>query len=319
MINIMNYKYYNDILYILINGCTVTNLPTTRQLQYFIALEKYRHFGRAAAACFVSQPAFSIAIREFEHTLGLKLVDRTNKKVTITRIGQDIATQSRLVLRDLQDLVETARIHTAPLSGRLQLGVIPTVAPFLLPSLLPKLRRHFPELRLILHEDQTLRIYEALMEGELDIILIALPFELRNVEVMKLFTDPFHLAFRSGTALLDPADYRIEQLPAESVLLMEDGHCLRDHALTACKMRNVDKVSLVTASSLLTLIEMVDADLGVTYLPEMALGSWLLKNTRVRTVPLKSAPHREIGLIWRKGSARSGEFRELGQFIRDNR
>jgi len=297
----------------------MTNLPTTRQLQYFVALDKYRHFGKAAAACFVSQPAFSIAIRELENVLGLKLVDRTNKKVTITSIGRDLATQSRLVLSDLEDLVEMARINAAPLCGRLKLGVIPTVAPFLLPTLLPKLRRNFPELRLILNEDQTLRIYEALMEGDLDIILAALPFDLRNIEVMRLFPDPFHLAYRSGSRLLDPADHRIEQLPSESVLLMEDGHCLRDHALAACKIRNIDKVSLVTANSLLTLIEMVDADLGVTFLPEMALGSWLLKNTRVKTMPLESAPHREIGLIWRKGSARAGEFRELGKFIRDNR
>lgn len=297
----------------------MTNLPSPRQLQYFIALEKYRHFGKAASACFVTQPAFSVAIRELENTLGLKLVDRTNKKVTITGLGRDIATQCRLVLRDLEDLVDMARVNTSPLTGKLNIGVIPTVAPFLLPPLLPRLRRSFPDLRLILHEDQTMRIYDGLMEGELDIILIALPFELRNVEIMKLFTDPFHLAYRSGTALLDPADYHVEQMPSESVLLMEDGHCLRDQALTACKLRNVDKVSPVTANSLLTLIEMVDADLGVTYLPEMAMGSWLLKNTRVRTVPLKSAPHRDIGLVWRKGSTRGGEFRELGKFIRDNR
>jgi LysR family hydrogen peroxide-inducible transcriptional activator len=136
---------------------------------------------------------------------------------------------------------------------------------------------------------------------------------------MPLFADPFFLAYRSGTKLLDPSNYRVEQLPQESVLLMDDGHCLRDHALSACKIRNVDKISPVSANSLLTLIEMVDADLGVTYLPEMARDSWLLKNTRVMTVPLKSAPRREIGLVWRKGSARGSEFREFGAFIRDQR
>ena len=297
----------------------MTNLPSTKQLRYFVALDRYRHFGRAAAASFVTQPAFSVAIRELEDTLDLKLVDRTNKKVTITAVGQEIATQARLVLRDLEGLVETARLNVAPMSGRLQLGVIPTIAPFLLPALLPKLRRNFPGLKLILHEDQTLRIYERLMDGDLDIILIALPFELRNVETMSLFADPFYLAYRNGTKLLDPSNYRVEQLPQESVLLMDDGHCLRDHALSACKIRNVDKVSPVSANSLLTLIEMVDADLGVTYLPELALNSWLLKNTRVKTVALKSAPVREVGLVWRKGSARGIEFRELGAFIRDNR
>jgi len=294
-------------------------LPSTKQLRYFVALDKYMHFGKAAAACFVTQPAFSVAIRELEDILELKLVDRTNKKVTITAIGQELATQARLVLQDLEGLVEMARLNVAPMHGRLKLGVIPTIAPFLLPTLLPKLCRHYPELKLILHEDQTLNIYTGLMEGDLDIILIALPFELRNVETIPLFSDPFYLAYRNGTKLLDPSNYRVEQLPQASVLLMDDGHCLRDHALSACKIRNVDKVSPISANSLLTLIEMVDADLGVTYLPEMALGSWLLKNTRVKTAPLKSAPEREIGLVWRKGSARGSEFRELGAFIRDNR
>lgn len=297
----------------------MTTLPSTKQLRYFTALDKYRHFGKAAAACFVTQPAFSVAIRELEDTLELKLVDRTNKNVTITAVGQEIAIQARLVLRDLEGLVEMARQNTAPMGGQMRVGVIPTIAPFMLPGLLPKLRRHYPELKLILHEDQTLRIYDRLIEGELDVILIALPFDLRNVEIMSLFADPFLLAYRSGTKLLDPSNYRVEQLPQESVLLMDDGHCLRDHALAACKIRNVDKVSPVSANSLLTLIEMVDADLGVTYLPEMALGSWLLKHTRVKTDPLKSAPKREIGLVWRKGSTRGSEFRELGTFITENR
>ena len=297
----------------------MVNLPSTKQLRYFVALHKHLHFGRAAAACFVTQPAFSVAIRELETTLDLKLVDRTNKKVTITAIGQELAIQARMVLRDLEGLVEMARSNVAPMSGQLRLGVIPTIAPFLLPALLPKLRRQYPKLKLILHEDQTLKIYTGLMEGGLDIILMALPFDLRNVETIPLFPDPFYLAYRSGTKLLDPSNYRVEQLPQESVLLMDDGHCLRDHALSACKIRNVDKVSPVSANSLLTLIEMVDADLGVTYLPEMALNSWLLKNTRVKTAPLKSAPKREIGLVWRKGSARGSEFKELGAFIRENR
>ena len=297
----------------------MTTLPSTKQLRYFTALDKHRHFGRAAAACFVTQPAFSVAIRELEDNLELKLVDRTNKKVTITAVGQEIATQAKVVLRDLEGLVEMARQNIAPMSGGLRLGVIPTIAPFLLPGLLPKLRRHYPELKLILHEDQTLRIYQGLMEGELDILLIALPFEFRNIETMSLFDDPFFLAYRSGTKLLDPSNFRVEQLPQESVLLMDDGHCLRDHALSACKIRNIDKVSPVSANSLLTLIEMVDADLGITYLPQMALGSWLLKHTRVKTIPLKSAPNREIGLVWRKGSSRGSEFREFGEFIRENR
>ena len=293
----------------------MTNLPTIKQLRYFIALEKYGHFGRAAEACFVSQPAFSVAIRELESVLDLQLVDRTNKQVIMTSIGKDIAAQARLVLRDLEGLVEMASMSHAPLAAELKLGIIPTIAPFLLPGLLPGLRKAFPDLKLILHEDQTQRVYDQLMEGDLDVILVALPFELKNTEHMKLFDDPFCLAYHRNSKFIDSDDINIEGLPDHSILLMEDGHCLRDHALTACKVRNVNKVSRVTANSLLTLVQMVDSDLGITYLPQMAVDSGLLKNTRVDTRPLKKASRREIGLVWRRGSVRGREFELLGEHI----
>lgn len=294
------------------------NLPTIKQLRYFIALDKYKHFGKAARSCFVSQPAFSVAIQELESALNVQLVDRTNKNVTITHIGKDIAAQARLVIRDLEGLVELAKENQQPLSGQLNLGVIPTIAPFLLPVLLPKLRKSYPKLELYLTEDQTERVYASLMNGDLDVILIALPYDLKNVESMQLFRDHFYLACRKDTKLINPEHYSIEQLPQESVLLLEDGHCLRDHALSACKIRNQDKISNVTASSLLTLIQMVDADLGVTFIPEMALGSSMLKNTRVKTWPVKPASYREIGLVWRKGSMRASEYKLLGEFIKEH-
>lgn len=297
----------------------MSTLPSTKQLRYFVALEKHGHFGKAAKACFVSQPAFSVAIRELESLLDIQLVDRTNRRVVITNLGRDIAVQARLVLRDLEDMVELAQGQQAPLGGRLNLGVIPTVAPFLLPDLLPQLRNRYPQLQLILQEDLTQRIYQQLLDGQLDLILIALPYEMRGVEIMPLFKDPFYLACRQGTHLLDPKHYQVEQLPPETVLLLQDGHCLRGHALSACKIRNLDKVSRVTASSLLTLIQMVDADLGVTYLPEMALGSNLLHHTRIKTYPLPTSSYREIGLAWRKGSVREKEFQLLGRFIQENR
>ena len=199
------------------------------------------------------------------------------------------------------------------------MGVIPTIAPFILPKLLPRLRKKYPQLKLYLKEDQTQRVYDSLMGGELDLIIIALPFELRAIESISLFEDPFFLACRKDTKLLNPESYSIEQLPAESILLLDDGHCLRDHALSACKIRNVDKISRVTASSLLTLIQMVAADLGVTYLPEMAVGSYLLKNTQIKTYPLKIKSFRDVSLVWRKGSMRKNEFQILGDFIKQNR
>jgi len=295
------------------------NLPTVKQLRYLIELEKHGHFGKAAEACFVSQSAFSVAIRELESTLGTQLFDRTNKSVTITAMGQEIVVQARLVIRDLEALMDMARVSSEPLSGKLRLGVIPTISPFLLPKILPKLRSHFPQLQLFLQEDTTQRVYERLMSGELDLILIAFPYELRNVEKMKLFNDQFLLAYKAGSQFIDKQKVTVDQLQSESILLLEDGHCLRDHALSACKIRNLNKVSHFAASSLLTLIEMVEADLGVTYLPEMAKDSPMLKNTNIKTQVMPKNSHREIGLIWRQGSARGEEFKMLGEFIKKNR
>jgi len=294
-------------------------LPTVKQLRYLAELEKHAHFGKAAEACFVSQSAFSVAIRELESTLGTQLFDRTNKRVTITAMGQEIVVQARLVIQDLEALMDMARVSSEPLSGKLRLGVIPTISPFLLPKILPKLRSHFPQLQLFLQEDTTQRVYERLMSGELDLILIAFPYELRNVEKMKLFNDQFLLAYRTGSQFIDKQKVTVDHLQPESILLLEDGHCLRDHALSACKIRNLNKVSHFAASSLLTLIEMVEADLGVTYLPEMAKDSPMLKNTNIKTQAMPKNSHREIGLIWRKGSARGKEFKMLGEFIKKNR
>ena len=293
--------------------------PSLQQLKYFVALTESEHFGRAAERCFVSQSAFSNAIKELENGLDAQLVDRTNRNVTITATGQQVAVQARLVLRDLDSLVETARGQKEPLTGELRLGVIPTIAPFVLPDVLPKLRKQYPDLRLLLVEDQTQRLHARLMQGELDVLLLALPWEMQGVEELALFRDSFCLACHENTDHVDPENYRFSRLDSDSILLLEDGHCLREHALAACKIRNTQKVSRFAASSLLTLIEMVDADLGVTFLPEMARGSSLLRNTRVTLHSMGERSYRTIGLVWRKGSRRVKEFRLLGDFFRNSR
>jgi len=293
--------------------------PTLKQLRYFLALTETGHFGRAAERCFVSQSAFSNAIQELEATLDAELVDRTNRSVTITAMGQDVAVQARLVLRDVDALIESARGRDEPLTGELRLGVIPTIAPFMLPTILPKLRKKFPELELLLTEDQTDRIYRRLMEGDLDVLLLALPWQMQGVEELPLFDDNFCLACHKDTERVDPKDYRFNKLHTDSILLLEDGHCMRDHALAACKIRNTEKVRRFGASSLLTLIEMVDADLGVTFLPEMARGSTLLRNTDVELYPMRERAFRTIGLAWRKGSRRDDEFKLLGEFLTKSR
>ena len=292
------------------------NLPTLKQLRYFVALEEHEHFGKAAESCFVSQSAFSVAIKELETQLGAQLVDRTNKNVTITRVGREVASHARHCIRDVEYLAEIARSNQESLTGRLNMGVIPTIAPFVLPTLMPMLRESYPELQLYLREDTTQAIYAGLMGGELDVILLALPYKLSNVETCTLFQDNFLLACHKNTRFLNPDDYHFESLPDESVLLLEDGHCLRDHALSACKLQHQETVSRFAASSLYTLIEMVDSDIGITYLTEMAKDSMILKHTDIKTYSMGEGRYREIGLAWRKGSARSEEFQLLGEVIK---
>ncbi len=291
------------------------HLPTLKQLRYFVTLCEYQHFGRAAAGCFVSQSAFSVAIRDLETLLGAGLVDRTNKHVTITAHGREVESKARRCLQEAKELVEMAGGERQPLSGKLRLGVIPTIAPFLLPGLLPPLRKAYPKLQLYLHEDLTQRLYQKLMVGELDVLLIALPYALAQTEQLSLFKDPFRLAARKGSKLVDPENYQPSKLAPETILLLEDGHCLRDHAISACKLRKPEQVSQFSASSPLTLVEMVDADLGITFLPEMAVGSPLLKSTHIKTWPLSDKSYREIGLVWRSGSSRADSFELLGKFI----
>ncbi len=298
---------------------SLSRLPTLRQLRYLVALDEHGHFGRAAASCHVSQSAFSIGIRELESTLGVRLVDRTAKRISFSTLGRDVVTQARLCLRDAESLVEMARARSDPLVGPLYLGVIPTVAPFVLPRLMPAIKHRYPRLEVYLLEEQTDELLAQLAEGKLDLVLMALPYDVPHAEVLCLYRDPFRLACAEGTARVDPHDYRFNRLQQDSVLLLGDGHCLRDHALTACRIRRREKVSRVAATSLLTLVQMVDADLGITFLPAMAEGSAMLASTRVRTYPLREEAYREIALVWRRGSARGEEFRALGELVREVR
>ena len=291
------------------------HLPTIKQLRYLVALSETEHFGRAAEACFVSQPTFSIAIKELESILKVQLFDRTNKSVTITTIGKRIIQQAQLCLRDAEGLLEIAQDYQSPLTGMLKMGVIPTVAPFLLPKVLPAIRKNFPNLELYFKEDQSENIYHQLMSGQLDILLLALPYEMKNTEQLVLFQDKFMLASKTKSKLVDPDNYKFSQLDSESILLLEEGHCLRDHALSACKLRKPEKISRFSATSLFTLVQMVESDLGITFLPEMARGSALLRGTKIKLTELQENSYREIGLVWRKGSARSEEFKELAKYI----
>ena len=293
------------------------HLPTTKQLRYFVALDEHHHFGKAAQACFVTQSAFSVAIQELESLLNVSLVDRTNRSVTITSIGSQVASQARLALFDIEGIVDLASSYQEPLSGPLRVGVIPTIAPFILPRVLPAIRKQFPKLDLFLKEDQTVRIHASLQEGDLDMLLLALPFELANVETLPLFKDRFKVAYRQGTHKLVAGNYKPNKIDSDNIILMEDGHCLREHTLSACKLRKQEKINKFSANSLYTLVQMIDNDLGVTFLPEIAINGGILRNTKVKVEDLPEGSYRTIGLAWRKSSVRKEEFKLLGNAIKE--
>lgn len=291
------------------------NLPTVKQLRYLVAVDETRHFGKAADLCYVTQSALSTGIKELETLLGVQLIDRTNKQVTTTQLGKRVATQARLSLQDIESIVELAANDSQSLCGSLRVGVIPTIAPFVLPQVLPLVRARYPSLNVYLKEDLTENLHKQLMDGELDLLLLAFPFDLTGVQTETLFRDQFVLAHQKKTKLINPNNFSLNNLNRETLMLLDTDHCLRTHAMSSCKIRHRDNISRFSATSLSTLIQMVDCDLGVTLLPEMAVDSPLLKCTSVVTQPLKGDSYREIGLAWRRGSACSGDYGELGKLI----
>ncbi|WP_031435081.1 hydrogen peroxide-inducible genes activator [Methylomarinum vadi] len=290
-------------------------LPTVKQLRYLIALDEHRHFGKAARACHISQSGFSIAIKDLEALLGIRLVDRTNKSVTITALGKQVVAKARVCLLELENLVEIQVDGQTPLAGKFTLGVIPTVAPYLLPLMLQGLREKFPELKLFLKEKITPLLYDELLAGQVDLMLVALPYEFKHVEIMPLFKDRFFLAHHKQTRWLKKGNELLDQLREDSVLLLEDGHCLRDHALSACHLLHTDKINRFSGTSIHTLLQMVGNDLGVTFIPEMARRSLALLNAEVELQAMDEDSYREIGLVWRKNSSHDAEFRLLGEYI----
>ncbi len=294
--------------------------PSIKQLQCLVALDEHRHFGRAAQSCCMSASAFSIAIRNLEQRLGVSLVERTNRQLVFTEAGRAVADRARICLGHVEALVDLARESEASLSGRLTLGVIPTIAPFLLPRLMPVLRQAFPSLKLYLREEKTRVLHEQLLGGHLDLLMLALPFDLPRTESMALFDDPFLLATAPNSRWLEGVSTPVDpaRLPSESILLLDDGHCLRDHALQACALRESDQVSRFAATSLPTLLHMVAEDLGVTFIPAMASDSLMVPGGCLEVHGLASPAGRRIGLAWRKGSVRRGDFLDLAGFLKSS-
>jgi len=290
--------------------------PSLRQWQYLVSLAENRHFGRAAEACFVTQSTLSAGIQELETQLGAALVDRTKRKVVLTPLGEDLAGRARELLAQAEDMVLAARAASVPLSGPLRLGVIPTISPFLLPRVLPSLRKRFPDLRLFLREDLTARLVEQLQAGKLDLLLIALPYDGGALDTMTLFDDDFLVACREDHQLARRNSVKLDDLSEAPLLLLEDGHCLRDHALAACRLPPSPRRDGFAATSLHTLVQMVDSGLGVTLLPRLALDAGILRGTDVTTRPLQDGDAaRHIGLAWRRGTQRAKEFSLFGEAL----
>ncbi|MDC7682904.1 hydrogen peroxide-inducible genes activator [Asticcacaulis sp. BYS171W] len=299
-------------------------LPTLRQLQYLKLLNEHKSFVAAAEAAFVSQPALSSGISELEKVLGVRLIDRARGQVILTAIGEETLKRAEDILARAEDLVEAAQGATRPLSGRFRLGVIPTVAPFLLPKALLKLREAFPQLRLFLREDQTARLIASLKSGALDAAVIALPYDLTGLDHVFICKDEILAATPAGHPLAQQATITPEALKSEELILLEDGHCLREHALAACQWNapgasdvNQSLSGGFAATSLNTLVQMVGSGLGVSLLPAMAAQSGLLSDNTVIVRPLTGdQAYRDIVVIWRAGSSRAPEAKLLAETLK---
>jgi LysR family transcriptional regulator, hydrogen peroxide-inducible genes activator len=289
-------------------------LPSVRHLRHLIALADCGNFGRAADACHVTQSTLSASIKESEILLGAVLVDRTKRNVVFTPLGLEIVERARRIIVDIEELACTARAAREPLSGVLRLGAIPTIGPYLLPKVLPNLRRAYCQLKLYLIEDLTARLVDSLHQGKLDVVLVAFPYDCGDAETAILFEDPFVVGLPANHPLTNRERVSAQKLASECLLLLRDGHCLRDHALAACHFADRHHREAFEATSLPTLVQMVDNGLGITLLPELAVAAGLLSGTGLVTRPLDSSdPARKVGLAWRRGTGRRIEFQLLAE------
>jgi LysR family transcriptional regulator, hydrogen peroxide-inducible genes activator len=301
-------------------------IPSLRQLRYLVAVAERLNFTQAAEDCFVTQSTLSAGVKELEQILGARLLERDRQRVLVTPLGEEIIARARHLLAQAEDLAAHARDAAAPMRGTLRLGAIPTIAPFLLPRLVPEVRGDYPELRLVLREDTTAQLLLRLAAGRLDFALLALPYELGDLVAEPLFDDELVLVAPSGDLRAANARYSLDRLDPERLLLLEEGHCLREHTLVACGVGGggggrplAADHGGIEASSLVTLVQMVAGGLGVALLPAMALDSGLLTAGGLVHRRLQPAPSRRIALVARPSSTRVKEFRMLGDKLRKMR
>ena len=298
-------------------------LPSLRQLRYLVAVVEHRHFGRAAESCLVTQSTLSAGIAELEAVLDVQLLERSKRHVVPTPLGLEIAARATRLLLDAEELADLAGATRRPLTSTLRLGVIPTIGPYVLPFFLPQLRARFPSLRVYLREERTIRILELLGNGDIDCALIATPWDVAELEVMELVDDPFYVVFEkhhpfsAAEGPIAVENLQPPRLASDELLLLEEGHCLRDHALAACALNQGGRTRAFQAASIYTLTQMVANGLGITLLPRMALQpESIVPGIDFRL--LAGGGHRQIVLAWRRRSARGGEFRLLGSLLKDH-
>ncbi len=288
-----------------------------RALQYFVKLAELKHFSKAASACFVSQPTLSTQIAKLEEELGVSLVERAPRQVILTPIGEDIAHRAKHVLRDIEHMKDAARRSRNPETGTIKLGIFPTLAPYLLPHVIPVIRQRYPELRLQLAEEKTEDILNMLDQGRLDAGLLALPVEQHGMEMAILFEEPFVTAMPATHPLADKQVIQLKDLEGEELLLLEDGHCLRQHALAVCALAGAHERLDFHATSMETLRHMVAANAGVTLLPVLSVKPPIPATANIALRPFAApAPSRTIALVWRSSSPLGGFLRKLADSLK---
>jgi LysR family transcriptional regulator, hydrogen peroxide-inducible genes activator len=294
----------------------MTALPSLQQLRFLAALAEHRHFGRAAAATAVTQSTLSTGIQELEARLGVSLVERNRRHVMLTPMGEEVVARGRRLLRDAADLAEAAKTAQAPLSGPLRLGVIPTIAAYVIPAAMRGLAKAFPNLKLYLREEQTAPLLDKLEKGQLDLVLLALPYAIGELETMALGEDRIRVAMPKDHPLARSKRVAQEDLAGEALVLMEDGHCLRSHALEACRLTGPDRNEVFQGTSLKTLVQMAAGGIGITLIPEVAVAAEIAASSGLVTRPLTGGPSRTIALAWRRSSARKADFRAFGAYLK---
>lgn len=294
------------------------HLPPIRQLQYLLALSESLHFGHAAESVNVTQSTLSTGIKELESSLGVTLVERTNRSVAFTEVGNLLVDRCRQIIVKYEELVAEAKEYQDPLSTPFKLGVIPTIAPYVIGDYVARVQAEQPEIKLYIRENTTASLIQELHDGKLDIIIIAFPYDTGSLATKVIYKETLHLAYHPETQLIGGKKVNFDNLPNQSLLLLDDGHCLRDHALSGCHLKNNRKIHTFGANSLQMLVQMVNNNLGLTFIPDMALNAGILDHTSLKTLKLPAKDfYRDIGFAWRKDNYREKELINLSKHLRN--